>query len=209
MSTNKKITVTFALTLAAVLAVGVARYYFLPKTHFTLEQRNFLRAKGNPKASVWIVEYLDFQCSICRETTKTLKNYLSTHGSESYFQLRYYPLNKHRYGLKTAIYAECAARQGQFWPYHDILFEKQEEWGTAAPENVDALLTGYAKAIPASMKPYLACVENPETKETIFQEIQAAKKAGVSGTPTFFINGEMAVGPAALDEALKRGEAKK
>ncbi len=88
--------------------------------------------------------------------------------------------------------AECAADQGKFWEYHDLLFDKQtgENVGTFTKEN----LMTYAKELGLDSAKFDPCLKNDETLPRVAADTQEGRSAGVSGTPTFFINGKPLVG---------------
>ncbi len=103
--------------------------------------------------------------------------------------------------------AECAADQGKFWEYHDLLFDKQngENVGTFTKEN----LIAYAKELGLDSAKFDPCLQNDETLQRVMSDTNEGRQVGVSGTPTFFINGKPLVGAqpaevfkAQLDAAL-------
>ncbi len=198
----------FLATLGLVLVCGgvviTARHFLLSKAKFTLDERALLRSKGEPQAPVWITEYIDYQCGGCKVASEIIGDYFKVNPSGTYVQVRFFPLSMHLYGLKSVIFSECAARQGKFWKFHDALFEKQSEWSGVSVEQIDSVFEGYARTAGLNSKALQSCVENPKTKEEIFEESQDAKSAGVKSTPTFFINGKMVVGVEELKEELKK-----
>ena len=88
--------------------------------------------------------------------------------------------------------AECAADQGKFWEYHDLLFDKQngENVGTFTKEN----LSSYAKGLGLDMAKFEPCLKNDETLQRVAADTNEGRQVGVTGTPTFFINGKPLVG---------------
>ncbi len=164
-----------------------ARFFFGPHGVATVDRRILNRSKGNPAASVWIVEYMDYQCPSCRLASKILDAYTKEYPASLYLQVRFHPLKQHPYGLESALYAECAARQNKFWEFHRLLFENQSEW----KESSDATekFHDYAKQAGLNLKKLDACVANPLTTETVLQENLDSVALGVNSTPTFFING--------------------
>jgi len=103
--------------------------------------------------------------------------------------------------------AECAADQGKFWEYHDLLFDKQngENVGIFTKEN----LIVYAKELGLDSAKFDPCLQNDETLQRVIADTQEGRQVGVTGTPTFFINGQPLVGAqpaetfqAAINSAL-------
>ena len=88
--------------------------------------------------------------------------------------------------------SECADEQGAFWPYHDLLFEKQ------AGENQGAFskdkLKGFAAELKLDAKSFAACLDSDKYKDIITQETQAAQALGVRSTPSFIVNNKALVG---------------
>jgi protein-disulfide isomerase len=97
--------------------------------------------------------------------------------------------------------SECAADQGKFWEYHDLLFDKQtgENVGTFTKEN----LIKYAQELKLDAAKFASCVNNDETLERVKADTLEGRAVGVSGTPTFFINGQPLVGAQPV-EAFKQ-----
>jgi protein-disulfide isomerase len=143
---------------------------------------------------VEIVEFSDFQCPFCQQffnnAYKDIKaKYVDTGKVKLTF--RHYPLSFHQNAEKAAEAAECANRQGKFWQYHDVLFTKAQGDGT----NLDITsLKKYAKDLNLDTNKFTTCLDNGETAEVIKKDIADAGKAGVTGTPTIFIDGKKIVG---------------
>ena len=88
--------------------------------------------------------------------------------------------------------AECAADQSKFWEYHDLLFDKQngENVGTFTKDK----LMGYAKDLGLDSTKFDPCLQNDATLQRVMSDVNEGRAAGVTGTPTFFINGKPLVG---------------
>jgi protein-disulfide isomerase/uncharacterized membrane protein len=157
--------------------------------------------KGSPAAPITIVEFSDFQCPFCGKAAKDLRELVRRNPQVS-LVFRHFPLDTSCNGNVTramhdnaclAAYAsECAARQGRFWEYHDLLFENGERLGR------DALVT-YAQRIGLDARAFEQCLDDPATRARVTADIEAASRAGVSSTPTLFINGRLVEG--ALERA--------
>jgi len=196
-----KIIATVVVILACVGSIHLARVYFGPHGRATLDPRIANRSKGNPSASVWVVEYMDYQCPSCRLATKMLEAYFQAYPSKLYLQVRFHPLKQHPHGFESALYAECAARQNKFWKFHHLLFEHQDE---LKEEGVVAdKFRRFAGETGLNFEKLDACVTNLLTKEAVSQENNDSQTLGVNSTPTFFINGKMVVGSKPLLAELK------
>jgi protein-disulfide isomerase len=149
--------------------------------------------KGSPDAKVTIVEFSDFQCPFCqRFFLQTLpqieEKYIKT--GKVRFVYRDFPLNFHQYAQKAAEAAECADEQGKFWEYHDILFQKLSEWATVG----ESKFKEYAQQLGLDMQKFNQCLDSGKYANEVQKDYNDGLKYGVSGTPTFFINGIKIVG---------------
>jgi protein-disulfide isomerase len=149
--------------------------------------------KGSKNAPITIVEFSDFQCPFCaRFYAQTLpsieENYIKT--GKVKFIYRDFPLNFHQYAQKAAEAAECADEQGKFWEYHDILFQKQSEWSSAGIEK----LKEYAQNFGLDIAKFNECLDSGKYTGEVQKDYSDGSNYGVTGTPTFFINGIEVVG---------------
>ena len=140
------------------------------------------RVRGNPKAPVMIVEFSDYECPYCHQAELTVKEVLAKYGDKVSLAYRDYPLTAiHSQAEIAAEGSRCALEQGRFWEYHDQLF-------TASNLDKDALIE-YARKVKLDDNQFGACLTSGKYKAEIDKDLQEGKKAGVSGTPGFFING--------------------
>ena len=141
------------------------------------------RVRGNPKAKVMIVEFSDFQCPYCGQVEGTLKSVLAKHEGTVALAFRDMPLSAiHPFAYGAAEAARCAGEQGKFWEYHDLLF------GDQAGLDHNGLIAKAAK-LQLDAKQFDACISSEKYKTSIQQDNQEGVRAGISGTPGFFING--------------------
>ncbi len=140
------------------------------------------RVRGNPKAPVMIVEFSDYQCPYCHTAETTVKEVLAKYGDKVSLAYRDYPLTAiHSQAESAAEGSRCALEQGRFWEYHDRLF-------TASNLDKDTLIE-YARKLKLDDNQFGACLTSGKYKAEIDKDLEAGRKAGVSGTPGFFING--------------------
>lgn len=140
------------------------------------------RVRGNPKAPVMIVEFSDYQCPYCHQVEPTVKQLLAKYGDKVSFAYRDYPLRAiHSQAEIAAEASRCALEQGKFWEYHDQLF-------TSSKLDKDSL-TEYAKNLGLDEKEFGTCLSSEKYKSAIDKDLAEGGKAGVNGTPGFFING--------------------
>lgn len=142
------------------------------------------RVRGDPKAPVTIVEFSDFQCPYCRKVAATLKDLLAKYNGRVKLAYRDFPMRTlHPQAQLAAEAAGCAGEQGKFWEYHDALF------ATDQPKLDEAGLTATARSVGLDEKSFSSCLAAGKFKDRIEQDVQEGTKAGVAGTPGFFING--------------------
>jgi protein-disulfide isomerase len=142
---------------------------------------------GPEDAKVTIIEFSDYSCPHCRDFALDTLPRLKTANSERVrFVFRASPILGPASGW-AALAAECADDQGKFWEYHDLLFANQ---GSLSREN----LTLYAQQLDLNIETFDACVDNQTYIDELRNDLADAQNAGVSGTPTFFINGQRIVG---------------
>ena len=152
--------------------------------------------KGPQTAPITIVEFSDFQCAYCKRVLPVLREVLERYPDKVKLAFRDFPIHSiHPHAQKASEAAHCAGEQGKFWEYHDLLFEKQE----AIPK---ANFTDYAQALGLDTAAFQSCLETRKHKDTVERNYADGVKAGVSGTPAFFINGRILSGAQPL-EAFK------
>jgi protein-disulfide isomerase len=155
-----------------------------------------LRSKGSATAPVTVYEMSDFQCPFCRrhalETFPALEREFVQTGKVRWVFLNFPITEIHPNATPAAEFSLCAAREGRFWPAHDVLFRQQEAWAKA--ENPVPLLTGYIDSIGASPERMLACLRDPSTRAALRHDAEGAARAGARSTPSFYIEGGLMVG---------------
>ena len=114
--------------------------------------------------------------------------------------MKNYPLAMHQHSFWAARYAQCAARQSKFWPFHDLVIDQQERWKSLI--NAAPAFQQIAQDIQMDMKKLEVCLQDPKIDEAILEEKDKGALRGVESTPTYFINGRMVVGFKLLEEEL-------
>jgi protein-disulfide isomerase len=152
---------------------------------------------GTPGATVVLVEFSDFECPVCKEEAKMLRdNLLSTYPKQVRFYFETFPLDQiHPWARAAAIASRCIFRQNAaaFWDYHDWIFAHQEEI-TAA--NVKDKILEFAKGKTIDVLQLSRCMDNKETDAEVNQAVALGKELDVGATPTVFVNGRRLVGRA-------------
>lgn len=132
------------------------------------------------------VEYLDFECEACGAAHPVMTDLREKYGKDVTFVVRYLPL--HGNSMNAALAAEAAREQGKFEEMHDKLFETQAEW-SHSESSKEKTFEGYAQELGLDMKQYRASLKDPAATKRIEQSTKDAQTLGVTGTPTFFLDG--------------------
>lgn len=155
---------------------------------------------GNENAKVKVVEFSDYQCPFCRkywtETYPQLKEDFIDTGKIKYV-FRDFPLNFHPGATPAAIAGNCILKESgdeAYFRYHDKVFSKQNELGAGTVEFNEKEVFEWAEEFIANQEKFKQCYNDTKQKEEVENDLMEGSKAGVSGTPSFFINGEMIVG---------------
>ena len=146
-------------------------------------------ASGNTNAPNTIHIFSDYQCPYCKKLwdevlptwEKDPKNYRVTH--------LHFPLDFHRNAFPAAEASECAAAQGQFWAFSDLLFKQFDRWTPLLGGNVTKQFNSYAQQLKLNVTQFKTCLEKQTFEATVNAQMNAGKKLGVRGTPTVFLNG--------------------
>ena len=144
-------------------------------------------AKGPVGARVTIVEFSDFQCPFCGRVEGAVKQILTNYKDKVHFVYRDFPLVIHPFAPKAAEAAQCANEQGKFWEYHDALYADQTKLAVT-----DLQATAVRLGLKADQ--FKSCLESGKFAAEVSKDSADAQKAGVSSTPSFFINGIPLVG---------------
>ena len=139
--------------------------------------------RGPDDAPVTLLEYGDFECPYCGQAEQVIRELLSALGSDVRYVWRHLPLNDvHPQAQLAAEASEAAAAQGRFWDMHDLLLSRQD---ALSPKD----LVGYARELGLDADRALNEIRTREHAARVAEDVTSADESGVSGTPTFFING--------------------
>ena len=148
--------------------------------------------RGPVDAPVTVVEYGDFECPYCGRAEAVLRELLAGHGDVAYVW-RHLPLNDvHPWAQQAAEAVEAAAEQGKFWEMHDLLLDHQS--ALRIPE-----LLRYAEELGLDGERFSDDLRTHAGAPRIAEDVDSADLSGVSGTPSFFINGKRHYGAYDID----------
>jgi protein-disulfide isomerase len=163
---------------------------------------------GNPNASVKLIEYSDFQCPACLAYQPLIKQVIANYGDKIAFVFRHYPLYQiHPNADLASRVAESAGLQGKFWQMHDMLFDGQRTW--AGMLNPESVFEKYAVDLGLNLEKFKADINSDAVLKEVASDYQRGARIGVTGTPTFILNGIKMRNPdnfagfqSAIDSAL-------
>lgn len=157
-----------------------------------------------PDEKAVLVEFLDFECEVCRAYYPTVEQLRAEHGDELTVVMRYFPIPSHTNSTNAAVAVEAAAAQGQLESMYQRMYETQAEWGEAQESRAD-VFRGFAQELDLDMDAYDAAVADPATTERVRSDFDEGRALGVGGTPTFFLDGEKleVTSPEALAQAVQ------
>ena len=140
---------------------------------------------GPASASVTVVEYGDFECPNCKQAAPAVKLLINHFAERIRFVYRHFPLEEvHPHALHAAEASECAAGQGQFWAFHDALFELQ-------PHLQSHDLRNCAEQLRLDVARYDGEMSGHMHLPKIRADMQGGRDSGARATPTFFVAGRI------------------
>lgn len=149
--------------------------------------------QGPKDAPVTIVEFSDFQCPFCSRVVATLKDVMRLYPRQVRLAFRDFPIvSLHPNAPKVAEAARCAGEQGKFWEYHDLLFASQAQTTTADFKR-------FAEQLKLDAASFTECLDSEKHAAAVASDVQEGTRLGITGTPTFFINGRLVVGALPLE----------
>ena len=162
-----------------------------------LKDEPFLGAKD---AKIVIVEYSDFQCPFCKRGYDTVETQiLKEYDGKVKFYFKNYPLPFHPWAKPAAIAAECAKEQkpAAYWQLYKGFFENQ---AAVNPQNVKEKSIEFLKDSGIDMAKWSDCFDNSKSASKVEAQAQEGSGLGVTGTPSFFVNGRNLVGAQPFEQ---------
>ena len=143
--------------------------------------------RGSKSAKITVVEWADFQCPFCVRVNPTLEQIKKEYGDKVRFAFKHLPLSMHAKARAAHQAAEAAHRQGKFWEMHDRIFAKPKDLNPTT-------YLRYANEIGLDIDRYNSDLSSSSVRKVIDDDLAMAGKLGVTGTPSFFINGRFLSG---------------
>jgi protein-disulfide isomerase len=198
--TAKKIRLILWILIGVVVVVGGVGYAVFmankpaptaaaPAAEAQLVRQDSHRITTPAIEKAQLVEFLDFECESCRAAAPLVEDLKKEYGDRITFVHRYFPLPGHRNSGTAALAVEAAAQQGKYEQMYTKMFDTQPQWGEKQDSQA-ALFRTYAQELRLDLAKYDAAAADEATIERIRKDVADGKALGVTGTPTFFLNGQ-------------------
>ncbi len=143
--------------------------------------------KGDPNAKYTLVEFSDFQCPSCKKAMPMIENALKKQqGKLNYVFRHFQAASAHQHSRTLGLAAEAAGRQGRFYEMVDKLFESQEKYDAASPEDIADMTAKFAKQLKLDVPRFKKDMAAAEVIARYDADMADAEKASLSQTPSFF-----------------------
>jgi len=161
----------------------VVVYLSAPRAEVSIKDTP-VRGPKNPK--VLIIEYADYECPYCQQIQPALDKLEADFKGKVALAYKDVPLPMHAHAAKAAEASHCAAAQGKYWEYHDVL---------SATKQLDLpQLKDHARGLGLNAAAFDKCLDSGEKAQIVKDYVTEATALGLQGTPSFFINGRFISG---------------
>lgn len=169
--------------------------------------------QGKNSAGITLVEYGDYQCPFCEQYYTTVKLVQAEFNDQIQFQFRNFPLTSlHQNAFAAARAAEAASLQGKFWEMHDTLYEARNYQVWSGAKDPNPLFISFAQQLGLKTDQFKTDFASGKVNDLINADQAEGTKLGITGTPTFFLNGkktEIGNSPANFEKVIRAELAKK
>lgn len=161
--------------------------------------------RGKAGSAVSLVEYGDVQCPSCAAVQPIVDQVVKRYGDRVNFVYRHFPLTEiHQNAEIGAIAAEAAGRQGKLFEMLDALFSQQTSWSNLPDADARAKFVQFAKDLKLDATRFEKDLSSDEVRAAVDADRASGDRAGVSGTPTFFLSGKVVASiPRSVDDFAK------
>jgi len=149
-------------------------------------------ARGPVDAPVTIIEFSDYQCPYCVRAQRTIEDVVAKYRGRVRLVFRDFPLSIHPNAVPAAIAASCARGKGKYWQMARAMFADQSK--LTPPD-----LAHTAATLGMDSTAFRACMDAPDSRTDVDHDMADGRALGISGTPTFYVNGVMIVGAREAD----------
>ena len=152
--------------------------------------------KGAENAKITIVEFADYRCPHCKLASDSIKTIWPKYKDKVRLVFMDFPA-KGGVSRTIAMGGYCANKQNKFWEYNEQAFAKQADLAEGSPLEL-------AKALKLDTKAFESCMASPDAGKTVDQAMKEGERIGVTGTPSFFVNGEKLIVTGKFEDALSQ-----
>ncbi|GAC1502704.1 MAG: DsbA family protein [Candidatus Saccharimonadales bacterium] len=146
--------------------------------------------QGLGSTGVTLTEYGDYECPYCSQYYPIVKQVQAEYNQQIKLQFRNFPLvNLHRNAFAAARAAEAAGLQNKYWEMHDLLYESQQQWSSA--NDATSIFQQFASQLKLNINKYNTDFGSGKVNDLINADTAEGTKLGVTGTPTFYLDGKM------------------
>lgn len=153
-------------------------------------------ASGPEDAPITVIEFSDYLCPSCQKAHETVKLIKEKYGDKIRLVFKDFPLEMHRGAGDMSIASACAGKQGKYWEYQDLLFSENN-----SPGLNDSLR--FADELGLDQILFQQCISDEASDKRLENEIEEARQAGITMTPTYVINGRLHAGSMSFDKFCK------
>ncbi len=156
---------------------------------------------GDPHAPLTIFEYASLACEHCAHVQPVLKEVMARYDGRVKLVYIHFPPGQQPVPTRAAMAGVCAAEQGKFWPFAELMFERQNSW--SKDPNPQALWLLYAQQAGMDTNVFVKCLDSPATEQAVSQQMMMGAGQMVQATPTFLIGDSRLVNPQSIEPFLK------
>jgi protein-disulfide isomerase len=211
MSMSRQTTVTVVVAAVAAVLLGglVVREVVAEPDEVDKGTRSTVAVRADSHRldtadddKVTLVEFLDLECESCAAAYPFVEDLREKYAGRVTFVMRYFPLESHRNSREAAHAVEAAARQGRLEEMYRRMFETQQQWGESQ-ESQAPLFRTFADELGLDLPTYDADVASEAVAARVQADVDDGLTLGVTGTPTFFLNG-VKVEAASTDDFVRQ-----
>jgi len=193
--TSRRVLAGAGLALCSLLLIGSVKAVVPPYA----PEAPAYRTRGPADAPVTLAEFTDFQCPGCRTAVAEVKAVEQMFPGKVRLVFKHRPFKAHSWAREAARVAECAGKAGRFWPTHDLLYARQEDWAELRDAaEARKLLVAAAREAGCDETALSVCMDDPASAAAVESDIAEADGRRINATPTFFVNGKRFVGQLQL-----------
>jgi protein-disulfide isomerase len=184
------------LIIMGIIVVAFLGIFFLGNTKKDTQSTETVgtvsnHSIGNNAKNVELLVYGDFECPACGQFSVIEKQVVDTYQNDIKFTFRHFPIDTiHPNARAAARAAEAAGAQGKFFEMHDLLYQTQSQWSSQVTTNPQSIFEEYAKQLELDIDKFKVDYAAESTNSTINADKNEGNSKGVSGTPTYYVNGQ-------------------